>query len=73
MEIIETCELCMEVTLENVHILVTLFFKVTNFLVMLIFLIMLKLCLLWHVCIKYGDMLQSHFIFIQHSDKFFKT
>ena len=54
MEIVETCELCMDVTLKNGHIVVTLFFKLTNF-DMLIFLIMLRLRLLWYVCIKYGD------------------
>ena len=55
MEIVETCELRMEVKLSNGHILVTLFFKLTNFLIMLIFLIMLRLRLLWYVCIKYGN------------------
>ena len=55
MEIVETCELRMEVTLENGHILVTLFFKLANFLKMLIFLIMLRLRLLCYVCIKYED------------------
>ena len=54
MEIVETCELCMEVMLKNGHIVVALFFKLTNF-DMLIFLIMLRLCLLWYVCNKYGD------------------
>ena len=55
MEIVETCELRMEVTLSNGHILVKLFFKLTNFLIRLIFLIMLRLRLLWYVCIEYGD------------------
>ena len=55
MEIVETCELRMEVTLHNGHILLTLFFKLSNFLIMLIFLIMLRLLLLWYVCIKYGN------------------
>ena len=55
MEIVETCELRMEVMLSNGHILVKLFFKLTNFLIMLIFLRMLRLRLLWYVSIKYGD------------------
>ena len=55
MEIVETCELRMEVMLSNGHILVKLFFKLTNFLIMLIFLIMLRLRLLWYFCIKYGN------------------
>ena len=45
----------MKVTLQNGHILVTLFFNFTKCLVMLIFLIILRLLLLWYVCIKYGD------------------
>ena len=55
-EIVKMCELRMEVTLWNSHILVAFFFfELTNFLKMLIFLIMLRLRLLWYVCIKYED------------------
>ena len=73
-EIVETGELCMEVTLWNGKILVTLFFKLTNFLIMLVFLIMLRLRLLCFMfALNMKKMLQSHFIFVQHSGKFFQT
>ena len=54
-EIVEMCELRMEVTLQNGHSSVKLYFKLANFLIMLIFLIMLGLRLLWYASIKHGD------------------
>ena len=74
MENVEPCELCIEVTLWNGHILVTLIFKVANFLIILLFLIMVRSHLCWYFSTLNVDiMLQLHFIFIQHKDKLFKT